>query len=269
MANVRRDSTAYTIGFAALVCLVCAVPIAAAAVALKPRQELNARIDRLTKVLMVAGLMTADESLSNDAIETRFNESVVTRPIDFRTGAPDSSVDLKTYDARRAARDPATSTAAVQNAARVLRVPNVGVVYEVMKDGALRAIILPIQGYGLWSTMYGFLALEGDARTVSGITFYEHGETAGLGGEIENPSWQARWIGRKAVDEAGTVQLEVIKGQAGPPADDPYRVDGLSGATITGRGVSATLDFWLGPNGFGPYLDRVRSSSAQGGNNAR
>lgn len=264
MANARRDSTAYTIGFAALVCLVCAVPIAAAAVMLRPRQEQNQRLDRLTKVLTVAGLIEGEERLSPEQVESRFNEYVVARPINITDGSTVDTIDTEMYDQRRAARDPALSVAAPENAARVLRVPKVAVVYEVRENDQLRSIVVPIQGYGLWSTMYGYLALEPDARTVSGITFYEHGETAGLGGEIENPRWQARWIGRQAIDETGAVRLEVIKGTAGDPATDPYRMDGLSGATITGRGVSATLDFWLGPNGFGPYLDKTRAERGRG-----
>ncbi len=256
-----RDTTAYTIGFAAIVCLVCALPIAGAAVMLRPLQEQNQRIDRLEKVLAVAGLSEEGEDLSAAAVEARFTASVVPRAIDLLTGEAVDTIDVATYDQRRAARDPALSRTTAENAARVFRVPLIGVAYEVVQNGQLQAIILPIQGYGLWSTMYGYLALEPDARTVSGITFYEHGETAGLGGEIENPRWQARWVGRQAVDEQGVVQLEVIKGAAGPPESDPYRVDGLSGATITGRGVAATIDFWLGPEAFGPYLERRRNAS--------
>ncbi len=261
MAEKRRESTAYTIGFAALVCLACALPIAGAAVVLRPKQELNQRIDRLEKVLAVAGLAERGERMTPEEVERRFNESVVSRAIDLSSGRVVDTIDTQSYDQRRASRDPALSREAVENAARVFRVPNIAMVYEVVRDGTLQAIIVPIQGYGLWSTMYGYLALQPDARTVSGITFYEHGETAGLGGEIENPRWQARWIGRQALDEDGTVRLEVIKGSAGPPSDDPYRVDGLSGATITARGVSATIDFWLGPNAFGPYLDRMRAAA--------
>lgn len=264
MATLRRESPGYIIGFAAVVCLVCALPIAAAAVGLRPLQEKNQRLDRLTKVLSVAGLMAPDEELSDDEIEARFSASVTPRAINFATGETVDTIDVGSYDQRAAARDPLTSSEAPENPARVLRVPQVALVYEVVRDGTLESIILPIQGYGLWSTMYGYLALEANARTVSGITFYEHGETAGLGGEIENPRWQARWVGREALDDEGTVQLEVIKGQAGDPADDPYRVDGLSGATITGRGVSATLDFWLGPSAFGPYLERMRAPARAG-----
>jgi Na+-transporting NADH:ubiquinone oxidoreductase subunit C len=263
MAEIKRDSPLYTIGFAALVCIVCALPIAGAAVALRPKQELNARLDRLGKVLMVAGLLERGESLTPEQLEARFDASVVARAVDMRTGESVDTIDTKAYDQRRAARDPLVSQTASENAARVLRVPNVAVVYEVMAADTLQAVIVPIQGYGLWSTMYGYLALAPDTKTVSGITFYEHGETAGLGGEIENPSWQAKWVGRRAFNDQGEVTLEVIKGAAGPAADDPFRVDGLSGATITSRGVTATLDFWLGPNGFGPYLDKLRTAAGE------
>jgi Na+-transporting NADH:ubiquinone oxidoreductase subunit C len=126
--------------------------------------------------------------------------------------------------------------------------------------GAVEMLILPIEGKGLWSTLYGFIALAPDATTIEGITFYEHGETPGLGGEIDNPSWKALWPGRRAFNDRGETAIEVIKGQAGPPAEDPYRVDGLSGATLTGRGVSHLVRFWLSEDGFGPFLDQVRES---------
>ena len=113
-------------------------------------------------------------------------------------------------------------------------------------------IVLPIKGYGLWSTLYGFLALDKDAVTVRGITYYQHGETPGLGGEVDNPTWKAKWPGRKAYDESWAPALRVIKGQAGPPSSSPHQVDGLSGATITSRGVNDMINFWLGESGFAP-----------------
>jgi len=255
-----RNSVGYTLGFAALVCLLCAIPIAVAAVSLKPAQLRNQRVDRLSKVLGVAGLIAPGERLGATEIEARFQASIVPQAVELRTGELTDAVDPATYDQRRAAADPALGARAPVNPARVQRVPNVGLVYQVMRDGQVQALVLPIEGYGLWSTMYGYLALEADGRTVSGITFYEHGETPGLGGEVENPRWQASWRGRKAFDEAGRVKLQVVKGAAGPPERDPFRVDGLSGATITSRGVSNTLDFWLGPSGFGPYLAAYRAS---------
>ena len=140
-------------------------------------------------------------------------------------------------------------------------VPDEALIYEVMKDDQLKSIIIPIEGYGLWSTLYGYLAIAPDLTTILGITYYDQKETAGLGGEVENPAWKAKWVGRKAFDERGRIKIAVNKGPAGPPDEDPYRVDGLSGATITSRGVTNMLHFWLGQEGFGSYLSRLRSQA--------
>ncbi len=118
-------------------------------------------------------------------------------------------------------------------------------------------LVLPVEGYGLWSTLYGFIALEADLTTIRGITFYQHGETPGLGGEVDNPNWKRKWVGRKAFGPEGEVKIHVVKGLAGPPSEDPYEVDGLSGATITSRGVSHLVQFWLGEQGFGPFLEKL------------
>lgn len=264
MPALNRDSLGYTIGFAAAVCLVCAVVVASAAVVLRPAQQNNQRVDRLTNVLEVAGLIEADEELSDAEVMARYEKHIVPRVVDLESAEyADEAVDPASYDQRRAARDPEASKPAPENAARVQRVPKYGLVYHVKRDDQMAGIILPIQGYGLWSTMYGYIALESDARTVSGITFYEHGETPGLGGEIENPRWRARWKGRRAFDDDGEFKLRVVKGSAGPPSEDPYHVDGLSGATITARGVSNTVDFWLGPQAFGPYLEKQRGERGE------
>ena len=87
-----------------------------------------------------------------------------------------------------------------------------------------------------------------------GITFYRHAETAGLGARIGELEWRALWVGRRALDEEGTPRIEVVKGRA--DRTSPYEVDGISGATLTGNGVTAALRFWLGEDGFGPYLRR-------------
>ena len=142
------------------------------------------------------------------------------------------------------------------------RLPEKALVYQRVEDGAVRSIILPIEGKGLWSTLYGFLALAPDTTTIEGITFYEHGETPGLGGEVDNPSWKALWPGRKAYDENWRPAIEVMKGTAGPVDEDPYRVDGLSGSTLTARGVTNLVQFWLGDNGFEPYLEKLRAEGS-------
>jgi Na+-transporting NADH:ubiquinone oxidoreductase subunit C len=123
--------------------------------------------------------------------------------------------------------------------------------------------VLPIEGVGMWGTLYGLLALDRDGNTVRGLTFYEQKETPGLGGEISNPKWQALWQGRRAFDDKWEPQLVVIKGQAGPPAKDPHRVDGLSGATITSNAVSRLMTFWMSNEGYGPFLRKFREGAVQ------
>jgi Na+-transporting NADH:ubiquinone oxidoreductase subunit C len=260
---MQQHSNAYIIGFAAAVCLVCSIVVSSASVALRPRQVINKELDRQKQVLLVAGLLAPDESADGAQIKRLFEESIEPRAVDLATGAYDESIDPASYDQRKATKDPEISRAADPNNAGVKRLPNKAVVYHKIVDGRLEMLILPIEGAGLWSTLYGFIALAPDTSTIEGITFYEHGETPGLGGEVDNPSWKALWPGRQAFDADGEIAIEVIKGYAGPPAEDPYRVDGLSGATITARGVSHLVQYWLGDNGFGPYLDQFRAG--QGG----
>ena len=114
----------------------------------------------------------------------------------------------------------------------------------------------------MWGTIYGFLSLAPDASTVRGLTYYEHRETPGLGGEIGNPDWLALWRGRKGYDDQWNPSIQVIKGQAGPPDTDPLRVDGLSGATITSNAVTRLIRFWLGSEGYGKFLQRYREGAA-------
>jgi Na+-transporting NADH:ubiquinone oxidoreductase subunit C len=261
-----KHSNAYIVGFAATVCLACSIVVASAAVALRPLQAQNKALDRQKQVLRVAGLIEPGQSVDAAEVQRIFAERIVARAVDLATGEYDDELDSSTYDQRKAVKDPAASRPAPPNNAGLLRVPNRAVVYQKTGDGGVEMLILPIEGKGLWSTLYGFIALAPDTTTIEGITFYEHGETPGLGGEVDNPSWKALWPGRQAFDDRGDVAIEVIKGHAGPPADDPYRVDGLSGATITGRGVSHLVRFWLSDDGFGPYLERFRQ--AEGGGDA-
>jgi Na+-transporting NADH:ubiquinone oxidoreductase subunit C len=252
-------------GFSALVCVVCALFVAGSAVSLRERQELNILIDRQKNVLTVAGLMKPGESLSASELTSLFDESIRSKVIDLATGAANDSIDPNSFDQRAAARDPSTSTLAPANPSKVIRLPNQALVYEVIENDEVDAIILPIEGMGLWSILYGYIALQADATTILGITYYEQGETAGLGGEVDNPRWKAKWPGRKAFNERGVVKIQVAKGAAGPPDVDPYRVDGLAGATITSRGVTNMLRFWLGDEGFGPYLAKYRDQLASKG----
>lgn len=250
----------YTIGFAALVCVVCAIVVSTSAVTLRDRQDANAFLDKQRNVLIAAGLAQEDETLSPQQVQARF-EPIHSVVVDLSTGEELPDVDPELFDQRKASADPATSSEAPNNLAQVQRLPDRALVYRLEERGELKLVILPVEGKGLWSTLYGFVALDADLETIRGITFYEHKETPGLGGEVDNPRWKALWPGRRAFDDQNQPNITVIRGQAGPPEEDPYRVDGLTGATMTSRGVQHLMRFWLGEDGFGPYLENLREES--------
>lgn len=259
------DSTRYTVLFAMAVSVVCALFVATAAVGLRDRQEINARLYKQKNVLLAAGLLEPGASASRDEVLAIFERRIRVRVVDLKTGrlVPEAEFDAKNYDQRKARNDPAQSRPAPANDAQVARVPNRGTVYLVSApDGTIEQLVLPIEGMGMWGTVYGFLALDRDGNTVRGLTFYEQKETPGLGGEISNPKWQALWVGRKVYDAKWTPQLAVIKGQAGPPEKDPHRVDGLSGATITSNGITRVVRFWLSADGYAPYLQSLGRGAA-------
>lgn len=259
-----RDSALGTLLFAAAVCVVCAVLVSTTAVALRGRQTINAELDRRLNVLAAAGVVQPGEKPPAAEVERRFADFEVVA-VDLRTGRKAEAFEMSSYAPRKAVGDPAASRAVSRNDAQVTRVPHHLLVYQKRTpEGALDLVVLPIEGKGLWSTMYGFLALGPDLRTVRGLTYYQHGETPGLGGEVDNPRWKALWPGRQAFDEQDRPVIELARGRAGPLDTDPHRVDGLSGATITARGVTAMLRFWLGTEGFGPYLDELRKEASDG-----
>ncbi len=265
---MQRSGSLYTLGFAAAVCVVCAVLVSSSAYFLQQPQERNKVLDRQRQVLSVAGLLRSEEALSASEVQRRFDEAIEKRFVNLDTGEAltddefqsQTGLDPRTYDSREAQSNPALSMAApAGNKARVTRIPTYAIVYYVLEGGQPVKLVLPIVGKGLWSTMYGYLALDKDTRTVRGITFYEHGETPGLGGEVDNPKWKAQWDGRKAYDDEWNPEIKVIKGQAGPAAENPYEVDGLSGATLTSRGVGNLVQFWLSEDGFKPFLEQFRN----------
>ncbi len=245
-----RHSTWYIFAFAAATCLVCSILVSSSAVLLRPLQHRNEVLFKRKNVLMAAGLASPDESLSAAEVESRFS-AITPTVLDMRSGTPAEGVDAANFDV---AEQPMLQVP--PNKAKVAGLPEQSLVYQVMKDGDVAMIILPVEGKGLWSTLYGFLALDAQTFKIQGLTFYQHGETPGLGGEIDNPGWKALWRGKTAFDEDMNPIIEVVKGKAA----EPYEVDGLSGATMTSRGVSNLVRFWLGENGYGPYLKTLEAA---------
>ena len=240
-------------------CLVCSVVVSTAAVVLKPAQQANKTLDLKRNILMAAGLL--DPALS---VEEQF-EQVETRVVDLDQGRFVNDVDASAFDQRAAAKDPERSRAIPGDAdpAKLVRREDQALVYLVRDNaGGLDKIILPIRGYGLWSTLYGFMALESDGNTVAGLGFYEHGETPGLGGEIDNPNWKHIWPG-KQVFRDDQVAIQVLKGAVPAGSNDKqWQVDGLSGATLTTKGVDNLVRYWMGDQGFKPLLENLRRGEA-------
>ncbi len=258
--HLPNDNMVKTIGVATLLCLVCSVIVSGAATILKPTQVANALLDKKKNILAVSGI-----DLSGRSVDEAFSK-IETKVVDMANGEFTDAVDPATFDQRKASKDPEyrVELSASQDIAQIGGRSKYASIYLVKEGAAVQKIILPIKGYGLWSTLYGFIALESDGNTVSGITFYDHKETPGLGGEIENKKWQASWKGKKLGDATGVPSLKVMKGAVNYDAEgSEYQIDGLAGATLTSNGVTNLVQFWMGEDGFGPYLRKVRANNSQ------
>jgi len=253
---MSNDSIGKTLGVAFGLCLICSVVVSTTAVKLRPEQTANKVMDKRKNILQAAGLLEEGKS-----VEELFRQ-IEPKLIDLSTGEY-LDEDPQNFDARKAAKDSKENWTipAERDFAGIKTRAQKAPVYLLKNEGKLEGVILPVSGKGLWSTLYGFLALSSDTNTVKGLSFYEHGETPGLGGEVENPKWKALWPGKKVYNENGEVVLHLTKGsvETGTPGSE-FKVDGLSGATLTSRGVSQILKFWLGPDGFKPFLEKLRAN---------
>ncbi|WP_196138791.1 Na(+)-translocating NADH-quinone reductase subunit C [Aliikangiella sp. G2MR2-5] len=244
--SANNDSFFKTIFVAVALCLVCSVLVSYTAVSLKDQQKANASLDKKKNILIAANMLdeTTDVAKTFENFERKF--------VDLETGKFVEVGNAETFDQRQMAKDPATSVIIEEDTARIKRRSKVASIYLVKDAGKVKTIILPIHGSGLFSTLYGFVALESDKQTVVGLKFYEHGETPGLGGEVDNAKWLATWPGKKLLDSNAKLALELVKGGATKDTE----VDALSGATMTTNGINNMLKYWLGDDGFGPFLSR-------------
>ena len=257
-------SNAYIVAFMVAVCVVCSALVSGAAVLLSERQQVNVLRDRQKNVLIAAGLLGRKDKPSDAEIERLVESRIEMRVVRLEDGELAEDIDPRTYDARRAAQDPNRRVEIGENRAGLVAIPEYQHVYFIRDGEELEGVVLPISGRGLWSTLHGYLALDVDLTTVRGIAFYEHGETPGLGGEVDNERWRASWRGRRAFDDEGEPAIHLVKGHAGPVESDPHEVDGLSGATITAKGVTGLVQFWLGERGFGPFLSKLEQERHEG-----
>ncbi|WP_407332423.1 Na(+)-translocating NADH-quinone reductase subunit C [Enterovibrio sp. 27052020O] len=260
----NNDSIKKTLTVVVALSLVCSVVVSFAAVSLRPLQQENAVLDVQRNILSVAGIPVG---ASKTEVNQAFEKFIVPRLVDLSTGElTGTEAEAEAYDQRIAASDPSQSVklAAEQDLAKIGRRANLAKVYLVKNEqGETDEVILPMHGNGLWSMMYAFVAVETDGNTLGGITYYQQGETPGLGGEVENPRWRSQFEGKLLFDDKGQPAIRIVKGGAQP--GDIHGVDGLSGATLTSNGVQHTFDFWLGDNGFGAFLKKVQKGELNNG----
>jgi len=250
-----NDNPKKTIFVAVMLCLVCSVLVSTSAVVLKPLQTINKANDIKKNILAVTGLLTEGGNVNS------LFEQFETKVVNLETGEY-QDIDASTYDQRKASSDPTQSVAltADQDIAGIGSRAKLATVY-LLKDGdTVKQVVLPVHGYGLWSTLYGFISFDADFNTIGGLQFYEHAETPGLGGEVDNPKWRKQWQGKKAFNDQGELKIKVIRGFVDyKVAGAEHKVDGLSGATLTSVGVSNLVNYWLGDHAFGPYLKNMRT----------
>lgn len=230
---------------ALVVSLVAAILVSGVAVHLRPLQKANLQREREARIAeMVSTAIGVGGALEAEVI-------------DLDTGRP-APANVSAPDPTAGSVDPKNSVAVPKDAdiAGLGRRAKYATVFLRREAGKPVLIVLPVYGSGYQSTLYGYLALRGDARTVAALTFYKQEETPGLGARITDTAWQALWPGKQVSDENGNVRIDVVnKGTA----TGPYQVDGITGATRTSAGVGNLLRFWLGAHGFGPYLARLRN----------
>jgi len=267
-----NDSLEKTIAIAVALCLVCAVLVSFSAVALKSLQVHNKELDMKKNILDVAGLLQEGSD-----IDSEFSDKIEAKVVNLETGDYVEDMNAAEYDQRKAAKDPAQSVAIPKDKdiAHIRIKAKYAKVYLVKESGAIKSIILPVNGYGLWSTLYGFLSLDADGQTVQSINFYDQQETPGLGGEVVNPKWRELWKGKKVYAESDQPSAEkglIESAEMGEPAlslikgvvdntkpGSQYQVDGLAGASLTSTGVTNLVRYWMSNEGFAPYLAKVRT----------
>jgi Na+-transporting NADH:ubiquinone oxidoreductase subunit C len=258
---MSANSTKKTIIVAFGVCIVCSILVAGPTVLLKDRQDANKRLDKIKNILEAADLLK-----ENADVEAIYKEKVSAEIIDLIEGKVISNeqytdiLNPEKFDVKVLTKDPKYSHRIPQDKdkAKLKTIPKNMIVYYVKNGNDIEKIVFPIYGKGLYGTLYGVMALGKDLKTIEGLTFYEHGETPGLGGEVDNPRWKEQWKGKMVYDDKWDVQIVVNKkGVVNSNLDQKYQIDGLSGATMTTRGVNNLVQFWMGENGYGPFIKHL------------
>lgn len=252
---MNKESRSYIFIMAVVLCIACSIVVSGAAVSLRSQQEKNKLLDQRANVLSVVGLYEKGMD-----VNATFNERIETKVVDLQTGEEVGGVDPAKYDMFKAAKQSGSNVtlSSEEDIAGIGSIPKKAIVYVVRDEqGEVRNYVFPVAGYGLWSTMYAYVAVQADGNTIDGVTFYDHGETPGLGGEISNAKWQAQWDGKEIYDEAGKPSFRLVKGGVEPQKpESEHKVDALSGATLTSNGVTNLMQFWFSEQGYKSFIER-------------
>ncbi len=260
----RKETVTRTILVALVLSVFFSVIVSTAAVMLKPLQVKNQNLNIKTNILAAADMLPA--AASPEEIEAAFQQFEV-KLVNLKTGkyVEPGFVGVEEamkYDMYKAASNPQLSSdiPAGEDMAGIGRRPDVAKIYVLRENGELKKVVLPIHGYGLWSTLYGFVSLKGDANTIEGLGFYQQAETPGLGGEVDNPRWKSQWEGKVIYGQDMTEpKIKLVKGGVNENTKNrEHKVDALSGATLTSRGVENLVNYWLGDRGYAQYLKNLR-----------
>ncbi|MCG6155616.1 Na(+)-translocating NADH-quinone reductase subunit C [Rubinisphaera margarita] len=267
----QRDSVGGTFTVAAILCVVCSIIVSLTAVGLRPIKEENEQLAFQREVLTVLGLYNRDENSAEEIPELFKQVKPLLVNIDEGKVAETDEVDAETFNLQEVSANPElmVDIPSEKDVAGIGAREKFTKIYVLTNSsGKIDQIVLPVRGKGLWSTMWGLLSLDGDGKTVRGLTFYADGETPGLGGEINNPRWKAAWSNPECpkvlYNEQGEVTISMFKG--GVTCETPnaeHRFEALGGATITTRGVESMMHYWLGEHGYKPLIKNMTSGELQ------
>ncbi|PID27088.1 MAG: NADH:ubiquinone reductase (Na(+)-transporting) subunit C [Candidatus Cloacimonadota bacterium] len=221
---VNKESNLYTLVFASLITIFCAVLLSFTSFSLKEKQEKNLEVDSKKNILKAVTLLKDGKEYSQEEILDLYKNSIEEKSVD-------DNGNFTTKGNK---------------------------VYIAKKDGKIISYCIPIEGKGLWSTIYGYMALEKDCNRVKGITFYKHGETPGLGGEISQPWFMKNYIGKEIFNSSGELaSITILKGKVNlQNSESSHQVDGISGATLTCKGVNKFIKEDL--TTYKPFFNKIK-----------
>ncbi len=232
-------SNAYTLTFTSVITVILGFLLSLASTALKEKQDLNIEIDIKKNILRSLDFSPSDEDpWTAGAVQNIFEKYIHGIVVDHQGNLVEGKLPVDVISGTDSQLFP---------------------VYIKKMEDKVEGYAIPISGKGLWSTLYGYFAVEPDGITVKGITFYKHGETPGLGGEVEKSWFIQNFKGKKFVDEKGIlVGIQIIKGKVDVNSKESlHQVDGISGATMTTKGVNNFLMQDL--KKYEPYFKSIRT----------